>query len=263
LPAGDKVQFLYKATAPHKGRFELYVTVDGYDPGQPLRWSDLESKPFYAQSDPKLVDGAYVMDVKLPAGKTGHHVIYTIWQRSDSPEAFYSCADVIFGDGRAQTATHKPPTKSPEPSAHDHGSSPEPSASSTHEHGAEPSQAATPEPTETEPGVPVTPAVPAVEPWETNHTYAVGDRVSFEGRIYVCVQGHTSLPDWRPNVVPALWLVAHDSSSGTASTWEPQVSYAVGDQVVHDGKTYRARQAHVSLPSWEPPNTPALWELVQ
>jgi chitin-binding protein len=208
-----------------------------------------------------LVDGAYVTNVKLPAGKTGHHVIYTIWQRSDSPEAFYSCADVIFGDGPAQTASHKPPAKSPEPSAHDHGTSPEPSESATHEHGGSPSETATPEPSATEPNVPETPT--AVEPWETNHTYAVGNRVSFEGRTYVCVQGHTSLPDWRPNAVPALWVVAHDPSSGTASTWEPQVSYAVGDQVVHDGHTYRARQAHVSLPSWEPPNTPALWELVQ
>jgi chitin-binding protein len=34
--------------------------------------------------------------VRLPAGKTGRHLIYVIWQRSDSPEAFYSCSDVTY-----------------------------------------------------------------------------------------------------------------------------------------------------------------------
>jgi chitin-binding protein len=129
LPAGGNLRFMYKATAPHRGRFELYVTVNGYDPGQPLRWSDLEAQPFHSQSDPPYVDGAYVMDAPLPAGKSGHHVIYTIWQRSDSPEAFYSCADVAFGDGPipAEVITMPPGTvdTEPPPATHDHGSSPE------------------------------------------------------------------------------------------------------------------------------------------
>ncbi len=32
-----------------------------------------------------------------PSGKSGRHIIYSIWQRSDSPEAFYNCVDVNFG----------------------------------------------------------------------------------------------------------------------------------------------------------------------
>ena len=44
-----------------------------------------------------LVDGRYHMTAKLPTGKTGSHVIYAIWQRADSTEAFYSCRDVKFG----------------------------------------------------------------------------------------------------------------------------------------------------------------------
>lgn len=88
--------FTYKATAPHKGSFELYVTKDGYDPAEPLNWSDLEDKPFAKVTDPKLVNGAYVFDGIVPA-KSGRHLIYSIWQRSDSPEAFYTCSDVVFG----------------------------------------------------------------------------------------------------------------------------------------------------------------------
>ncbi|WP_328796398.1 lytic polysaccharide monooxygenase [Halosaccharopolyspora lacisalsi] len=28
--------------------------------------------------------------------KSGRHIIYSVWQRSDSPEAFYNCSDVLF-----------------------------------------------------------------------------------------------------------------------------------------------------------------------
>ncbi|MCP3822548.1 lytic polysaccharide monooxygenase [Streptomyces sp. A3M-1-3] len=88
--------FRYKATAPHKGSFELYITKDGYDPSKPLKWSDLESEPFATVTNPKLENGAYVFDGTVP-GKSGRHLIYSIWQRSDSPEAFYTCSDVVFG----------------------------------------------------------------------------------------------------------------------------------------------------------------------
>ena len=96
LAAGNHT-FHYKATAPHKGSFELYLTKDGYDPTKPLKWSDLEAKPFAKVTDPKLVNGEYVFDGVVP-GKTGRHLVYSIWQRSDSPEAFYTCSDVVFGE---------------------------------------------------------------------------------------------------------------------------------------------------------------------
>jgi hypothetical protein len=43
-------------------------------------------------------------------------------------------------------------------------------------------------------------------------------------------------------------------------TWAPNVQYTVGAQVTHGGVGYRCRQAHRSLVTWEPPNTPALWQ---
>ncbi|MFD9725684.1 lytic polysaccharide monooxygenase [Streptomyces sp. NPDC059072] len=88
--------FRYKGTAPHKGSFELYVTKDGYDPSQPLKWSDLEPTPFAKVADPGMQNGDYVFTGTVPK-KSGRHLIYSIWQRSDSPEAFYTCSDVVFG----------------------------------------------------------------------------------------------------------------------------------------------------------------------
>ncbi|MFC8917220.1 lytic polysaccharide monooxygenase [Streptomyces sp. NPDC047821] len=101
--AAGKRTFQYKATAPHKGSFELYITKDGYDPSKPLKWSDLEAKPFAKVTNPRLENGAYVFDGTVPA-KSGRHLIYSIWQRSDSPEAFYTCSDVVFGGKEAAPA---------------------------------------------------------------------------------------------------------------------------------------------------------------
>ncbi|WP_103502766.1 lytic polysaccharide monooxygenase, partial [Streptomyces sp. SM14] len=88
--------FRYTATAPHTGSFELYITQAGYDPAQPLSWSDLQH--FGEVTDPPLENGQYVFDLEVPE-REGRHLIYSVWQRSDSPEAFYTCSDVVFGGG--------------------------------------------------------------------------------------------------------------------------------------------------------------------
>ncbi|WP_405891104.1 discoidin domain-containing protein [Streptomyces sp. NBC_00133] len=43
------------------------------------------------------------------------------------------------------------------------------------------------------------------------------------------------------------------------TTWSPGVAYTVGQMVLYNGVTYTCRQAHTSIVTWEPPNTPALW----
>src|SRR5689334_20269011 len=44
--------------------------------------------------------------------------------------------------------------------------------------------------------------------------------------------------------------------------WAPNVSYNIGDTVTYNGVTYQNIQSHTSLTGWEPPNVPALWQLV-
>ncbi|MDD9382121.1 lytic polysaccharide monooxygenase [Streptomyces sp. ZAF1911] len=107
--------FRYKGTAPHKGSFELYVTKDGYDPSKPLKWSDLEPAPFAKVTDPGMQNGDYVFSGTVP-NKSGRHLIYSVWQRSDSPEAFYTCSDVVFGKdngGRPSAEPSAKPTAKP------------------------------------------------------------------------------------------------------------------------------------------------------
>ncbi len=103
--SNGRFQFVYVATAPHKTKyFKFYVTKDGYDFNTPLKWSDLEISPFCTITSVALANGRYQMDCPLPANKTGKRIFYVIWQREDSPEAFYSCSDV-FIDGTAQAPT--------------------------------------------------------------------------------------------------------------------------------------------------------------
>ncbi|WP_275465329.1 lytic polysaccharide monooxygenase [Streptomyces noursei] len=112
-----KHTFHYRATAPHKGTFELYLTKDGYDPTKPLKWSDLEAQPFAKVTDPTLTNGSYVFDGTVPA-RSGRHLVYSIWQRSDSPEAFYTCSDVVFGKiGGGAGGAGGPSTPAPAASA--------------------------------------------------------------------------------------------------------------------------------------------------
>ncbi|MFC8870644.1 lytic polysaccharide monooxygenase [Streptomyces sp. NPDC057148] len=89
--------FKYRVTAPHKGTFKVYITKPGYDPSKPLGWSDLDlSAPVATATDPAASGGFYTFAGELPE-RSGKHLLYAVWQRSDSPEAFYSCSDISFG----------------------------------------------------------------------------------------------------------------------------------------------------------------------
>ena len=91
--------FKYRVTAPHKGTFKVYVTKEGYDPTKPLAWDDLDlAHPVATATDPAASGGFYTFSGTLPE-RSGKQLLYAVWQRSDSPEAFYSCSDVTFGGG--------------------------------------------------------------------------------------------------------------------------------------------------------------------
>jgi chitin-binding protein len=201
--------FFYRATAPHRGSFELFITNQGFNPNQPLRWSDLTS--FAVVTDPPLANGSYVFNANIPA-RTGQHIIFTTWQRSDSPEAFYTCSDVVFGGSnptntptRTNTPVAPTPTRTNTPVG--------PTATFTRT----PTRTNTPVgPTATFTRTPTRTNTPAVTPTRTNTpsgtpawtawtAYSVGQLVSYNGVIYRNIQAHTSQPGWEPPNVPALW----------------------------------------------------------
>ncbi|WP_414498331.1 lytic polysaccharide monooxygenase [Stenotrophomonas maltophilia] len=89
--------FEFKAPAPHATReWKFYVTRNGWQPGSPLRWADLQE--FCTLGNVPVSGDVYKLDCPLPK-RSGQHIIYNTWQRSDSGEAFYTCADVRFEGG--------------------------------------------------------------------------------------------------------------------------------------------------------------------
>ncbi|CAM5319214.1 lytic polysaccharide monooxygenase auxiliary activity family 9 protein [Streptomyces tanashiensis] len=105
--AAGSFDFKVRVTAPHSGTMTVYITKAGFDPTQPLKWSDLDPTPVAVYGTTRTAtDGYYNFTGNLPA-RTGRHIVYKVWQRSDSPEAFYSCSDVTFGGAATGTQAQK------------------------------------------------------------------------------------------------------------------------------------------------------------
>ena len=125
LTSGANMRIDYNNWAKHPGTFSLYITKNTWSPTRPLAWSDLESQPFDQVTNPPSIggpgtnDGRYSWNATLPSGKSGRHIIYSVWSRSDSTETFYGCSDVVFDGGNGQVTgigdTTVPPP-SPDPS---------------------------------------------------------------------------------------------------------------------------------------------------
>jgi chitin-binding protein len=171
VAAGANVAFTYFATAPHATRYHrIYVSRPGYDLNTRLRWADLQQ--ICELGEVPLQDQRYRFTCRMPTSRSGKAILYHVWQRRDSPEAFYACIDVNFG-------------------------------------GPQPSPTPTPVPTPTPP--PTTTTTTTTMPsggsaWQPGGTYTVGQIVTFQGARYRCRQSHTAHdPTWTPAAVPALW----------------------------------------------------------
>ena len=105
--------FTYRATIPHQGSFRFYVTRDGYTPDRPLRWADLDQ--FLTVPSPPLVNGSYEFKVQLPRDRTGRHLIYTVWQNTDTPDTYYSCTDVEIATAAEPAPVAAPPVNTAPP----------------------------------------------------------------------------------------------------------------------------------------------------
>jgi predicted carbohydrate-binding protein with CBM5 and CBM33 domain len=105
LTAGSSIEIRYSNWAAHPGDFIVYFTKDSWTPDKPLAWSDLEK--VQTVTDPPQEGGAgsdggaYYWDLQLP-NKSGQHIMFIHWTRSDSPEDFYSCSDVVFDGGSGE-----------------------------------------------------------------------------------------------------------------------------------------------------------------
>ncbi|SFD26764.1 lytic polysaccharide monooxygenase auxiliary activity family 9 protein [Streptomyces aidingensis] len=84
---------LYDQASHGADYFRVYVTRQGYNPEtQPLRWSDLE---LVRQTGSYAPAQNISFGVSAP-GRSGHHVVFTIWKASHMDQTYYICSDVNF-----------------------------------------------------------------------------------------------------------------------------------------------------------------------
>ena len=125
--------------APHATEyFRFYLTREGFNPQtDSLAWSDLElvhdSGPI---SYTRMADEGddFGFEMNLPE-RPGRHILYLIWQRSDSLEAFYGCSDVEFStfadenpdsptlDGQSSSSSSPTENETPPPTSDPMGGS--------------------------------------------------------------------------------------------------------------------------------------------
>jgi len=113
-------EFMHRSSVPHRtygrGYLDLYLTKDNWNPTVAATWDSIESQPFCRyQGNPSVRWKDQVkFDCKIPKEKTnGKHIIYAIWQREDSPEAFYSCSDIILSAGSGPVTQQPTTPKAP------------------------------------------------------------------------------------------------------------------------------------------------------
>ncbi|MEK9663113.1 MAG: lytic polysaccharide monooxygenase [Candidatus Nanopelagicales bacterium] len=111
--ADGKYTLTWTSTAPHATQYyRVYLSKPTYDPTKPLAWNDLEE---VYESGPRARESTATIRLDLPE-RDGRQMLYTVWQRSDSPEAFYACSDVTLDGSGASTPTPTPtPAPTPEP----------------------------------------------------------------------------------------------------------------------------------------------------
>ncbi len=107
------LQFVWTNTAAHKTMyFRYYITREGYNHAQPLRWSDLE---LIYDSGKEPAEAISRHTVPMPP-RTGRHIVYSIWQRDwelDAAEGFYQCVDVNYGGGSNSSVASSAPSSAP------------------------------------------------------------------------------------------------------------------------------------------------------
>ena len=88
--------------------------------------------------------------------------------------------------------------------------------------------------------------------WASDTDYTAGYKVQRDGKLWRCLQAHTSQTGWEPENAPSLWAKVLIPDETVIPEWEQPDStnaYAKGDKVTHNGKTW---VSDVDGNVWEP-----------
>ena len=78
--------------------------------------------------------------------------------------------------------------------------------------------------------------------WTIDRAYAVGDKAQRGGKLWRCIQAHTSQAGWEPENAASLWTEICESHAGTLEDPIPysgNMALESGKYYSQDGKVYR------------------------
>lgn len=82
--------------------------------------------------------------------------------------------------------------------------------------------------------------------WAAGASYAVGHKVQHGGKLFRCLQAHTSQDGWEPENVPALFTEITESHAGTLADpipYDNNMELTEGLYYSQDGVTYRCTRS--------------------
>ena len=88
--------------------------------------------------------------------------------------------------------------------------------------------------------------------WAAGQAYTEGYKVQYSGKLWRCLQAHTSQDGWEPESAPSLWAKVLIPDETVIPEWEQPDStnpYSAGDKVTHNGKTW---VSDIDNNVWEP-----------
>ena len=88
--------------------------------------------------------------------------------------------------------------------------------------------------------------------WAAGQAYTAGYKVQHGGKLWRCLQDHTSQDGWEPDSAPSLWAKVLIPDETVIPEWEQPDSrnaYSKGDKVMHNEKTW---VSDVDGNVWEP-----------
>lgn len=77
--------------------------------------------------------------------------------------------------------------------------------------------------------------------WAADTDYTAGYKVQYGGKLWRCLQAHTSQTGWEPENAPALWTEICETHNGTQADpipYDGNMALTAGLYYIHDGVIY-------------------------
>lgn len=105
-------------------------------------------------------------------------------------------------------------------------------------------------------------AVELFPAWAPDAAYKTGDKVTYKGILYKCLQDHTAQNDWTPDNAVSLFARVLNPDPEVIPDWEQPDStnpYMIGDKVRFEGHIY---ESVIDNNIWSPAAYPVGWRQI-